>query len=113
MEDLKEKTVDLADHVEDLANTFYQLTIVNLTKKATNLISGALVMFAMCLLGLFVLLFAGFALAWWLADVFNNRAIGFLLTAGLFLLILLLIVLLRKGTIFPFVRNLIIRKLYD
>ena len=113
MEDLKEKSVGLADHVEDLATTFYQLTIVNLTKKATNLISGAIVIFTICLLALFVLAFAGFALAWWLADVFNSTAIGFLLTAGLFLLILFLIVLLRKATIFPFIRNIIVRKLYD
>ena len=113
MEDLKEKTVDLADHVEDLATTFYQLTVVKLTKKATNLISGAIVIFTICLLGLFVLAFAGFALAWWLAEVFNSTAIGFLLTSGLFLLILFLIVVLRKATIFPFVRNIIVRKLYD
>ena len=40
MENLKEKTRDLADHVEDLAGTLYKLTTVHVTQKATNIISG-------------------------------------------------------------------------
>ncbi|MEP7375622.1 MAG: phage holin family protein [Chitinophagaceae bacterium] len=113
MEDLKEKTIDLADHVEDLADTFYRLTVLNVTQKATNIVSNALVMIVMCSLGLFILLFAGCALAWWLGDMINSRTGGFLLTAAFFLVIMLLVALLRKKTIFPFVRDLIIRKVYD
>jgi Putative Actinobacterial Holin-X, holin superfamily III len=113
MEDLKEKTADLADHVEDLADTFYKLTIVNVTQKATNIASGAVVMMAFSVLGLFVFLFLGVALAWWLGDLMNSRVAGFLLGAGFFLLVLLVIILLRKKIIFPFIRNLIISKVYD
>ena len=113
MEDLKEKTMDLADHVEDLADTYYRLTVLNVTQKATNIVSGALVMIVMCSLGVFVLLFAGCALAWWLGNIINSRTGGFLLTAGFFLILMLIIGLLRKKTIFPMIRDLIIRKVYD
>ncbi len=113
MEDLKEKTADLADHVEDLADTFYKLTIVNVTQKATNIASGAVVMMAFSVLGLFVFLFLGVALAWWLGDIMNNRVLGFLLGAGFFLFLLIIIIALRKKIIFPFIRNLIISKVYD
>ena len=113
MEDLKEKTIDLADHVEDLADTFYRLTVLNVTQKATNIVSNALVMIVMCSLGLFVLLFAGCALAWWLGDIINNRTGGFLLTAGFFLILMFIIALFKKKTIFPMIRDTIIRKVYD
>ena len=113
MEDLKEKTIDLADHVEELADTFYRLTVLNVTQKATNIVSGAVVMIMLCSLGFFVLLFAGCALAWWLGNIINSRVGGFLLAALFFLILMLIVSLLKRKTIFPLIRNRIIRKLYD
>lgn len=113
MEDLKEKTIDLADHVEDLADTFYKLTILNVTQKATNIVSSAVVMIVLCLLGFFVLIFAGCALAWWLGNIINSRIGGFLLAAGFFLILMVIVSVLKKKTIFPLIRNLIIRRVYD
>ena len=113
MEELKEKTADLADHVEDLANTFYRLTVVKVTEKTSTMVSGIVVAIILGALGLFVLLFAGCALAWWLGNLVDSRVGGFLLAAGLFLIVMVVIALLRKNTIFPFIRNIIIRKIYD
>jgi predicted phage tail protein len=113
MEDLKEKTIDLADHIEDLADTFYRLTVLNVTQKATNIASGAIFMIVLSALVLFCLFFAGCALAWWLGDLVNSRVGGFLLTAALFLILIGIISLLKKKTIFPLIRNLIIRRVYD
>ena len=113
MEDLKEKTVDLADHVEDLANTFYRLTVVKVTEKTSTIVSGAVVAVVMCVLGLFVLLFVSCALAWWLGNLVHSRVGGFLLAAAFYFIIMLTVVLLRKNTIFPMIRNIIIRKIYE
>ena len=112
-EDLKDKMADLVSHVEDIADTFYKLTLVNVTQKATNITSAAIVMIVVCSLGLFVLLFAGIAFSWWLGSLLENRTGGFLLGAALFLIIMFIIILLRKKIIFPFIRNLIIRRVYD
>ncbi len=113
MEDLKEKTVDLAQHIEDLADTFYKLKVINMTQRATNLVSGVVVTVLICLFGFFVLLFGGFALAWWLGNLIDSRIGGFLLAAAFFLLIILIVGLLKKQTISPMIRNLIIRKVYE
>lgn len=113
MEDLKEKTVDLADHVEDLATTFYRLSIVKVTEKTSTIVSAAVVLLIMCALGLFVLLFAGCALAWWLGNLVHSRIGGFLLAAAFYFIIMVIVALLRKNIIFPKVRNIIIRKIYD
>lgn len=113
MDDLKEKTADLADHVEDMANTFYKLAIVNLTQKATNLASGFLGIVSVTVLGFFVLGFLGIAFAWWMGDLLQNRTLGFLMGAAFFLVVLLIILAMRKNIIYPLIRNRIVKKIYD
>ena len=113
VDDLKEKTADLADHVEDLANTFYRLTVINITQKATHVASGLLITILMTVFGFCALVFSGIALSWWLGDLLHNRTYGFLLGAAFFLLLLVVLGMLRKKIVFPFIRNLIIRKIYD
>jgi len=113
MEDIKDKTADLADHVEDLADTFYKLTVLKAAQKTTNITSGAVAIIIVCTFGLFVLLFSGLALSWWLGDLLENRSAGFLLGAVFFLIVMIILVVLRKKIVFPFIRDLIIRKLYD
>ena len=120
MEEIKEKTVDLADHVEDLtdhvedlADTFYRLTVLNLTQKTSDIVSSTVVMIVVCSLGFFVLLFSGLALAWWLGNIVDSRAGGFLLAAAFFLILVFCVSFLKKKTLFPLIRNLIIRKMYD
>jgi hypothetical protein len=113
MEDLKEKTVDLVDHAEDFADTFYKLALVNVTQKATNAGAGIIAIIAICTFGFFVLLFGGLALSWWLGNLLESRVAGFLLGSGFFLVVMIIIVLLRKQIIFPYIRDLIIRKIHD
>lgn len=113
MEDLKEKTIGLADHVEDLATTFYQLTLVKITQKISDIVSGLVLVLLAGLFGFFVVLFAGVALAWWLGDLVNSRIGGFLLAAAFFLILVLVLSFFRKNKILPLMRNIIIRKIYD
>jgi hypothetical protein len=113
MEDLKEKTRDLVDDIEDLAGTFYKLTTVHVTQKATNIISGVIIGVLALSVGFIVLLFASLALGWWLGDLVDSRAGGFLIAAGFFLLILLGIIFTSKKTILPMLRDIVVRKLYD
>jgi hypothetical protein len=58
---LKEITGDLARHVGDYLDTFYKVSLLNVTKTVTNITSAAISTIVVCVLGLFVLFFAGFA----------------------------------------------------
>lgn len=112
-EDLKDSLGDLANHASDFANTFYRLQVLNLTKKATDVtanIAGGLVS---AVLGVFVIFFAGFALAFWLGDLLESRALGFLLVAVLFALVAVIFMAARKKLVFPIWRDKIVRKLYE
>jgi hypothetical protein len=110
--DLKDATTDLVDHVEDLANTFYKLTVVNLTQKTSNITAGIIVSIFVGVMSFFVLLFSGIALSWWLGNLVDNRTLGFVLGAVFFLVVLLIVVMLKKQIAKP-IRNFIIRKIYD
>jgi hypothetical protein len=113
MENLKDKTADLIGHAEDLADTWYKLASLKATQKAANISSAVITTIIVFTAGIFVLLFGGLALSWWLGDLVESRAGGFLLGAGFFLIVMIIVVLLRKKIIFPFIRNLIVRKIYD
>lgn len=102
----------LADEAIGLAQTYYKLTMVNAAKKSSNLMAWTGVWLKVaCLWGLAVF-FGGLAFAYWLGKKLNDPALGYLLTAALFLLLAVVVILARKP-IFNWIRNIIIRKIYE
>jgi hypothetical protein len=112
-EDLKENVEDLTSHVSDYLDTLYRLTLLKVTQKATNLASIVVATIAVCTLSLFILFFASFGAAWWLGDIIKSRVGGFFIIAGFYLLLLLVIILFRKKIVFPYIRNLVMGKIYE
>ena len=113
MEELKEKAEKLTESIGEYVQTYYKLTVLNATEKATEITASTLAAFVVFFLGIFVLFFLGIALGLWLGYLLNNVVAGYLLVAGLFLFFVIILVLLRKRIVFPMIRNLIIRKLYE
>ena len=112
-EEVKDTLTDLGSHASDYLNTFYRLQLLNLTKKATDVtanIAGGLVS---AVLGVFFLFFGGMALGFWLGDLLNSNALGFLIVAVFFALVAAIFMGIRKKVVFPMWRNKIIRKLYE
>ena len=113
MEDLKTRVEELTENIGDYADTLYKLTIVNVVEKTTNVASIVVSSVSILILGMFVILFSSVGLAWWLGNVLDNRAAGFFLVSGFFLLVLAVILLFRKKLIYPYIRNSIVKKVYD
>ena len=112
-QNLKEDAKDILNHAGDYAETFYKLNLVRLTKKVSDIGSGLVSSVLIFFISFCILLFISFAGAWWLGDITNNRALGFLLIAGFYLLIVFVLILMRKKVISPFIRNTLIRKIYE
>ncbi len=113
MDDLKTKTGQLKEHVNDYAKTTIDLVKAKATKGASNAAAGAAIGVVAFLLLLFFLIFLFIGVAWWLAGIFNSPALGFFAVAVFFLLLLILIFALRKKVIVPAIRNAIISKVYE
>ena len=113
MEDLKTKAENLTHHLSDLADTYYKLALVTVTQKATNITSGILAGVSALLLLIFILFFLGMGLAWWLGNLLNSVPAGFFIVAGLFIIMMVALVLLRKKIVFPLLKKAILKKLYE
>ena len=112
-QNLKEDAKDILNHAGDYAETFYKLNLLRLTKKVSDVASVVVNSVLIFFISLCILLFISFAGAWWLGDIVQNRALGFLIIAGFYLLIILVLVFMRKKVISPFIRNTLIRKIYE
>jgi len=113
MEQVKVKAEGLIDHVESLSETYVKLVVANAAQKGVVIAAGVINAILISLFTVFVLLFAAAGLAWWLGDLLNNRAAGFFIVAGVFALIIFLIIVFQKKSIFPLLKNMIVRKLYE
>jgi hypothetical protein len=112
-EGIKENASDLVDHVTDFLETYYQYIGINVAQKSINLASGAINFVIVVFLCLLIVSFTGFGLAWWLGDVINSRAGGFFIVAGFYLVVMIAVIIMRKKLIFPLLRNIITRKIYE
>jgi len=112
-QEIKEDTKDLVEHIGDFLETYYELLTINVAQKGINIASAVINTVVLCFLGLFAFGLLSFGLAWWLGNVIESRAGGFFITAGIYLLFIVAIIVMRKKVIFPFLRNLITRKIYE
>jgi putative superfamily III holin-X len=112
-EEIKEEAEDIVNHIGDFLETYYQLVTIRLAKKVVDITSSLINSIILALLGFLFLSFVSLGLAWWLGNVVDNRAGGFFITAGIYLVIIVLLIVMRKKLIFPFLRNFLTRKIYE
>jgi hypothetical protein len=112
-EELKTKINRLKDHVGDYANTYVQIAKARAARGASTATAGIVVGLAAFFFLFSFLLFIGFGIGWWLGDVLENRAAGFFIVAGFYLLLLGLLFIVRKKLIVPAIQKLIISKIYE
>jgi len=112
MNDTFEKIEGITEHVRDYIATRIEVVKLEIAEKTSlvmgNLIAGAVV----ALLFLFVIVFGSLAGAWALSDWIGKRYSGFLIVAGFYLLLAIIIWFARARLIrFP-VMNAIIKLLH-
>jgi len=100
-------------HVTEYLDTFLRLTVVNATQKATTVASVSLMALMITFFFMLVLLFASVGISIWLGDLLHNVTAGYFIMCGFYLITSILILLLRKTILFPFVQNIIIQKVYE
>jgi hypothetical protein len=111
--DIQNKAKTLSDDIAELLDLYYKLAVVTVTEKASNAASVSITFTIIISLTMFSLLFAGLGFGWYLGERLNNVMAGYCAVAGIFLLLIILTLLLRKSYIFPYIRNTIIKKIYE
>jgi hypothetical protein len=113
MEDVKDKVEELSGHVKDYLGTLYELTSLKLVQQLVNVASFAANSFLIVIFSILILMIGGIGVGWWLGDVMNSRAGGFLVIAGFYLVCLICLMTFMKKIIFSSIRNKILKKIYE
>jgi hypothetical protein len=113
MENLNTKAADLTNHVQEIAQTYYDLARINVAQAGSKAIARAFLFFLIAGLVLCILLLTGIGLSLYLGKLLKDAAAGYFIVAGLYLFLVIFFFLLRKQIVFPFIRDFIVRKIYD
>lgn len=84
------------DRITKLVNTKIRLMQLDLIERISKLMSYFILLLVFIFLGFGALLFTGFSCAEWFSSLLDNRALGNLATAALFVVLLLSLYGLRK-----------------
>jgi hypothetical protein len=98
---IRENRALLKEYLE-LRMDLFKLQGVRMISRSFSVLVVAVIV---ALMGLFVLLFLGIAFAWWIAGLTGSNIVGFASAGGLFMLLLILVIVLRR----PLFQNPLIR----
>ena len=112
MNDTFEKVEGLTDHVKEYINTRVELTKLRIAEKTSLVIADLIAIAIVILLFLLVVVFGSVAGAWALSEWLGKPSLGFLIVAGFYLLLGIIVWIARSRIIrFP-VMNAIIKLLH-
>ena len=112
MEDSFAKAEDLAVHIKEYMNNRIESVKLSAAEKSSKMLANLIAMAAVLLVFLFVIVFASIALAYALAKLTGELYWGFLIVAGIYLLLGSLIWLLKEKILrFP-IMNAMLHQLF-
>src|ERR1044072_4300874 len=107
MNDTFEKIEGLTDHVKEYINTRVEITKLHIAEKTSLVIGNMIAVGVVALLFLFMLIFGSIAGAWALSEWIGKSYAGFLIVAGFYLLLGLIVWLARQRLIrFPVMNDI-------
>lgn len=113
MEETTHTTDKWVTNATELADAYKDLLTMRMVEHTSLGIAASIIGITSLLVGLFILLFVGFGLAWWLGEYVQNMKLGFFVVAGGYALIFTSVLLTSKKILLPRIRNRIIKKIYE
>jgi hypothetical protein len=101
------------DSASDLIDTYRNLISIRVVEHTSQGIAISIIGIIAMVIGVFVMLFTGIGVAWWLGEYLNNMKAGFFIIGVSYLALLLLLLVTSRKIWTPYIRNLIIKKIYE
>lgn len=83
--------------LKDLIDVRIELIKRELKTRITSIVKRLVILVLMGLIGLFILLFLSFSLAFYLSEISHSPFMGFLYVAGIYLLLLVILYFIRNS----------------
>ena len=104
---ISENVSELVEYYKQYIQLRLKKAKISISEKFIDAIAGITFGIVFWFILLFVLIFLGFSFAFWYGEKYGNLSMGFLITAGIYLLLGCIFYLLRKPLIFdPLARKL-------
>jgi hypothetical protein len=107
------KQDNIIDAASDIIETYRNLITVKIVEHTSLGASISIFGILMLCTAVFVLLFTGLGMAWWIGDSLDNMKAGFFIVGGFYTLIFLILLGTANSFLIPTLRNLIIKKIYE
>ncbi len=104
---------NIAELASDYLETYLKLTVVNINQKTTDISAVASFSMLAGMIVFFVFMFLGIAASFWVGDMLGSTSLGFLIVAVFYLLVFIGLFLGRKKFFYPFIKNLIVKSIYE
>jgi len=101
------------DAVGDMVNTYRKLVNVRIVENVASGGSISILGIMLLVIVVFTLLFAGLGIAWWIGEALGDMKVGFFIVGAFYLLVFIVALLVSSSVIMPWLRNLIVRKIYE
>src|SRR5690554_5242994 len=88
---------EILNTVKNLVDVRLEMIQAGIRKRITSLVTRIAILVLMGIVGLFLLLFASFSLAFYLSEISRSPFLGFLYVAGIYLLILIILYFVRNS----------------
>lgn len=107
LDDLKSNTSDIVNNVKNYINIRSALLRCSLYEGFSRILADAITLILVFALVMIILVFCSLAAAVWLKDVFGSYIPGFLIIAGFYLVVCILLILLKEKIILnPLIRKI-------
>lgn len=113
MEEEKSNVKQLVDEVQDYIKTRIDLATLTAVDKVSDGVSKAALYITLFLLSFFFLIFASTALALGIGDALENNWLGFLIVAGIYLLLCILIWSMKESWIIRPITDTIVKNFFS
>jgi hypothetical protein len=109
----KNKIDSLINHVKEYAEQSFNLLLINIYEKVSQMISGATAALIFAVFGIIVLMFLSLGAAIWIGHAMGETFLGFFVIGGFYLLVAAFLFVMRDKWIRLPVVNSVIRSIYN
>ena len=104
---------NIAELAADYVETYYKLTVVNINQKIADISAVASFSMVGAIIVSFIALLFSIAGSLGLGILLGSTALGFLAMGFVYLLLFVFFYTTRKKIFFPFIKNLVIKSIYE
>lgn len=107
----KTKLESVFEHIKEYLNTRYELAVLKVSDKSSTILSSLITYVVVAIIGMFFLMFVSIGVALLISEALGSAFSGFLIVAGFYLLIAIILLVMKDRLIKMPLLNMFVKEL--